>query len=165
MPLNINQADETGFHSSLVHVTAVLYVDDEEDLLMLGKLFLERMGISRDTLSSAKEALNSPHLHSYDAIISDYQMPGMDGIEHLKHIRSSGSTIPFILFTGRGRKEVVIEAINNGADFYLQKGGEPQAQFAELGHKIHQAVADRHAERSLIESEKRKRLFYLQTRN
>ena len=48
--------------------------------------------------------------------------------------------IPFILFTGRGREEVVIEAINNGVDFYLQKGGDPKAQFAELGHKIKKAV-------------------------
>ncbi|MCA1917573.1 PAS domain S-box protein, partial [Methanospirillum hungatei] len=69
--------------------------------------------------------------------------------------RSSYGNIPFILFTGRGREEVVIEALNNGADFYLQKGGDPKAQFAELGHKIRQAVSRLKAEHELIESEKR----------
>lgn len=59
----------------------------------------------------------------------------MNGITLLREIRST-SDIPFILFTGKGREEVVIDAINSGADFYLQKGGDPAAQFAELGHKI-----------------------------
>ena len=58
-------------------------------------------------------------------------MPGMDGIELLKRVRKSFGNVPFILFTGRGREEVVIEAINNGVDFYLQKGGDPKAQFAD----------------------------------
>ena len=59
-------------------------------------------------------------------------MPDMNGIEFLKKVRASGNTIPFVLFTGRGREEVVIEALNEGANFYLQKGGEPKSQFAEL---------------------------------
>jgi len=80
---------------------------------------------------------------TYDAIVSDYQMPEMDGIEFLKTVRGSGSDMPFIIFTGKGREDVVIEAINNGADFYLQKGGNPKAQFAELSHKIKHAVRER----------------------
>ncbi|NLV26135.1 MAG: PAS domain S-box protein [Methanomicrobiales archaeon] len=134
----------------------VLYVDDEEGLLDIGKIFLERIGLFRvDTLPSAQNALSSPTLSSYDVIVSDYQMPGMDGIEFLKTVREKYGDIPFILFTGRGREEVVIEAINNGADFYLQKGGEPKSQFAELSHKIRQAVRRKQAEKSVRESEKR----------
>ncbi len=59
-------------------------------------------------------------------------MPGMDGIQLLKALRDSGDRTPFILFTGRGREEVAIEALNHGADFYLQKGGNVEVQFAEL---------------------------------
>ena len=82
-------------------------------------------------------------------------MPGMDGIELLKVVRERFGEIPFILFTGRGREEIVMEAINNGVDFYLQKGGDPRAQFAELAHKIRQAVRSKQAERSLHDSERR----------
>jgi PAS domain S-box-containing protein len=120
---------------------SILYVDDEPDLLELGKMCLEQSPEFRvDTLPSAEDALSSPGIFSYDAIVSDYQMPKMNGIAFLKAVREKSRDIPFILFTGRGREEVVIDAINNGADFYLQKGGDIEAQFAELSHKIRQAV-------------------------
>ncbi|WP_440950674.1 PAS domain S-box protein [Methanosphaerula subterraneus] len=136
----------------------VLYVDDEPDLLELGKIFLELSGeFHVGTFSSAEEALASPSIQSWDVIISDYQMPGMDGIAFLKAVRKRFGDLPFILFTGRGREEVVIDAINNGADFYLQKGGDPRAQFAELAHKIRQVMRRRDAERELRRSEDRYR--------
>ena len=135
---------------------SLLYVDDEPGLLEIGKLFLESTGdFSVTTVLSGKEGLDQLAQQSFDAIVSDYQMPEMDGIELLKAVRKTYSTIPFILFTGRGREEVVIEAINNGVDFYLQKGGDAKAQFAELAHKIRQAVTRRQAEIALSESEKR----------
>ena len=119
----------------------ILYVDDELSLLDLGKLFLEESGrFNVEIISSAPAALTLLNTRKYDAIISDYQMPGMDGIGFLKSVRASGNAIPFILFTGRGREEIVIQALNEGANFYLQKGGEPEAQFAELVHKIQIAV-------------------------
>jgi PAS domain S-box-containing protein len=129
----------------------VLYVDDEPELLELGRLFLEATGIFRvDTAGSATEALASPSITSCDVIVADYQMPDTDGIGFLKEVRSRFGPLPFILFTGRGREEVVVDAINNGVDFYLQKGGDAQCQFAELSHKIHQAVKRRRAEDELI---------------
>jgi len=135
---------------------SVLYVDDEPGLLDIGKLFLEEGGQFRvDTINSATEALTLLNTKNYDAIISDYQMPEMDGIEFLKQVRTSGNTLPFILFTGRGREEVVIQALNEGADFYLQKGGEPVSQFTELAHKIRQAVQKRMAEMSVRDHEQR----------
>jgi len=136
---------------------SVLYVDDEETLLDIGKLFLERSGdCSVDIALSARQGIEQMGKTTYDAIVSDYQMPSMDGIEFLKKIRAA-STIPFILFTGKGREEVVIEAINSGADFYLQKGGDPKSQFVELKHKIVQAVNRRRTEDELRKSETRYR--------
>lgn len=106
-------------------------------------------------MDSAQEGLDALKARRYDAIISDYQMPVMNGLEFLKEVRRLYGTVPFILFTGKGREEVVIEAINNGVDFYLQKGGDPRVQFTEPGHKVIQAVTRREAEKSLVESRKR----------
>jgi len=129
---------------------SLLYVDDEPDLLDLCKLFLEKEGdFTVATVTSAKEGLQILTEGMTDAIVSDYQMPGMDGIEFLKQVRKEFKEIPFILFTGKGREEVVIEAIENGADFYLQKGGDPRAQFSELSHKIRQAFRRKKAEEEL----------------
>ena len=135
---------------------SILFVDDEPALLGISKIFLEQEGeFVVDTATSAPAALSLLTAKTYDAIVSDYQMPGMDGIEFLKEVRGSGNTVPFILFTGRGREEIVIQALNEGADFYLQKGGEPRSQFAELTHKIRRAIARRATEIALSDSEKR----------
>jgi DNA-binding response OmpR family regulator len=137
-------------------VTRVLYVDDEQDLLDIGKLFLEAEGdFVVTTLTSAGVALEQLGRERYDTIISDYQMPEMDGITFLKQLKASGDTTPFIIFTGRGREEVAIEALNEGADFYIQKGGEPKAQFVELANKVRYAVTRKRAEEALSESQKR----------
>jgi PAS domain S-box-containing protein len=122
----------------MVHV---LYVDDDETLLELCQVFLESSGqFTIDTSISAKAALEKLAVNRYDAIISDYEMPETNGIGILKIVRRDFGNIPFILFTGKGREEVVIQALNEGADFYLQKGGNPSALFAELTHKILSAV-------------------------
>jgi PAS domain S-box-containing protein len=131
----------------------VLYVDDEPAELELGTFFLEQGELQVAPFSSAVAALASMRERPYDAIVSDYQMPGMDGISFLKAVRSEFGEIPFILFTGRGREEVAIAAINNGADFYVQKGGDPLAQYAELANGIRQAVLRQEAERELRRSE------------
>ena len=137
----------------------VLYVDDEEDLLNIGKSFLEE---TREydivTCSSAPGALEALRSQPFDAIVSDYQMPGMDGIELLKRIREQFGDLPFVLFTGKGREEVVIQAIDHGADFYLQKGGDPSSAYAELSHKLRQAIEKKRAEASLRINEERLRM-------
>ena len=132
----------------------ILYVDDEPDLLGIGKLFLEESGdFTVTTALSAPEGIRLLEQEKFDVIISDYQMPGTDGIQFLVEVRKRFGPIPFILFTGRGREEIVIQALNSGADFYLQKGGEPGAQFAELTHKVKSAVKQYQFEEALQKSE------------
>ncbi len=128
----------------------VLFVDDEPALLDVSRLYLEKTGdLKVDTCFSTEQAIEMLKERSYDVIVSDYEMPGIDGIEFLKLLRNLGDSTPFIIFTGRGREHVVIEALNSGADFYLQKGGDPKSQFAELIHKIRLAVERQRIERSL----------------
>jgi PAS domain S-box-containing protein len=129
----------------------VLYVDDETRLLEITKIFLERTGeFSVDTVESAPKALGILKTTHYDAVVSDYQMPGMDGIDFLKALRKEYPSLPFIIFTGKGREDVVIQAFESGADFYLQKGGEPKSQFAELARKITSVVEQRKSEARVL---------------
>lgn len=126
-------------------IIRILYLDDDEGLLEIGKLFLEMEGdFSVETTTSPKAALRMIAAKECDAVLSDYQMPVMNGIEFLKKVRQLDENIPFIIFTGRGREEVVIEALNSGADFYLQKGGEPTSQFIELKNAL-RTLVDRSA--------------------
>lgn|GEM_PF-5921356 len=106
-----------------------------------------------DTVSSGPAALDLLASRKYDAVISDYEMAGMSGIDLLRGLRGKGDKTPFIIFTGRGREEVVIEAFESGADGYVQKGDDIQAQFTELVQKINNAVATRNAEDALSQSE------------
>ncbi len=139
----------------------VLYVDDESNILELCKIFLERSGDFTVTIAtSAPEAIRILGQKRFDAIVSDYQMPEMDGIEFLKHLKDTGNTTPVIIFTGKGREEVVIDALNAGAAFYLQKGGGAKSQFAELSHKIKKAVESRQVEEALRRNETRLRGYF-----
>ncbi|MFA5254930.1 MAG: response regulator, partial [Methanoregula sp.] len=155
-PVNASAGDTKADEES--PVISVLYVDDEHSLLEPTKLSLEKRGnITVDTSSSAHDALEKMRTKTYDVIISDYQMPELDGIEFLKRLRKSGNLIPFIIFTGKGREDAVIEAYDAGADFYLAKGGNPKAMFLDLTNKIVQSVTRRRAEKALRESEERYR--------
>jgi len=132
---------------------AVLYVDDEPALLDLAKTFLELSGRMRiDTVNCVSEAIEQVQRKKYDGIITDYEMPAINGIAFLRYIRQNYRDLPVILFTGRGREEIAIEALNSGADFYLQKGGEPKTQFAELEYNLLHAIERRKAQEELKES-------------
>jgi PAS domain S-box-containing protein len=131
-------------HLSEIAMYKVLYVDDEPVLLEIVKIFLEKTKeFTIDVTTSVNDVLKSEKLKSYDAIISDYQMPGMDGISFLKYVHTEFGDIPFIIFTGKGKEEVVIAALNNGADFYITKGSDPRFQFDELANNIKKAVKRR----------------------
>ncbi|MCX6697173.1 MAG: PAS domain S-box protein, partial [Methanoregula sp.] len=139
----------------------VLYVDDEPLLLEVGKQFLEKSGdFAVTTATSAPDAIRLLEQETFDTIVSDYQMPEMDGIEFLKQIKAEGNTTPFIIITGKGYEKVVIAALNAGADGYFQKSGDPKLHFAELSQKIKKAVKSRRMEKALVESEENLRSLF-----
>ena len=110
-----------------------------------------------DNVSCVDEAFKKLSTGQYDIVISDYEMPQKDGLEFLKELREQKNEIPFILFTGRGREEVAIKALNLGADGYHNKQGSPETVYGELSHSINLAVDRRKAKLALSESEKRYR--------
>ena len=124
----------------------VLCVDDEPIFLELMKAYLtrdERLFVECEP--SPEIGLEKLRTHRYDAVVCDFDMPVMNGIELLKSIRAMGLDIPFILFTGKGRESIAVDALNNGADFYIQKSTDSKSQFEELNHLIHNLVESRRA--------------------
>ncbi|MGY5874842.1 MAG: PAS domain S-box protein [Candidatus Thorarchaeota archaeon] len=130
---------------------SVLMVDDDVDLLRIASELLKREDpdFRIDKASSVKEAVSLLENSSYDCVVSDYMMPEVDGLTFLEKIREGGREIPFIIFTGRSREEVAINALNLGATRYVTKGGDPKSQYAELAHIIRTAVEHSHVEREL----------------
>jgi PAS domain S-box-containing protein len=134
---------------------SVLVIDDEQDLLELVQHFLERFGDMKvETSRSTKEALGFVNTNEYDAIVLDCFMPELTGIDFLKILRAKGDTTPIIIFTGVGRENSVIEAINYGADFFLKKGEDPKLQFRLLAHMIRQSIDRRSVGRSMGTSQR-----------
>lgn len=99
----------------------VLLVDDDEDLMEIVAERLQNRGMHVDTVGSAEEALHWMKLKSYDAIILDFLMPGMDGFENIRAIREQQPDIRVILVTGQMLAEEGQEAIQMGADVVLEK--------------------------------------------
>ena len=110
--------------------------------------------MSVHTAQSATEALKILPEKSFDAIIVDYDMPEINGIEFLKILRSKGDTTPVIIFTGVGHERTAIEAINYGANFFLQKDEDPQKQFHELCNMVKTAVESTYIGKKLGTSNK-----------
>ena len=122
------------YKSEFIHV---LQLDDEPNLLELSKqILMIGSNIKIDSVLSVKEALKKIDTGDYDVIVSDYEMPKLNGLEFLKILRARAIETPFILFSGKIRDEVCIEALNLGADGYHDKYGNPETTYGELKHKI-----------------------------
>jgi len=131
--IRVMVVDDSALMSSLIKKM----IDSQDDMTVVGKAM------------NGAFALQKIPVLKPDIIILDIEMPEMNGIALLKEVRARTRTLPFILFTGKGREDVVIEALNSGADYYLQKGGEPKSQYAELAHKVRRSVEQRRAEADL----------------
>jgi PAS domain S-box-containing protein len=83
----------------------------------------------------------------------------------LKEIREKGNNIPFIMFTGKGREEVAISALNLGADQYLNKTGNPETVYGELAHAIRLAADRKSVQERITESEEKYRNLFENARD
>ena len=121
-----------------------LLVDNDPLSLELSQTFLETFyNIESDVVNSAGEALYKLNKELYDVVVSDYEMPLMDGITFLRIIRDKGISIPFIIFTIIGKEEIMLQAIENGASSVIQKTGDPKTQYYELSRQIWQITDDK----------------------
>jgi len=117
----------------------VLHVDDETEFLAVASERLERAdeGLSVETEDDPITALD--RLGDVDCVVSDYQMPGIDGLRFLEAVRDDHPELPFILFTGEGSEEVAADAVSAGATDYLQKRPGTE-QYVLLANRVRKAV-------------------------
>lgn len=126
----------------------VLHVDDDPEFGDLVATLLERVDdrMTVVTETNASDGFERFLEEDFDCIVSDYQMPEMDGLVFLTAVREEDSDFPFILFTGHGSEEIAGEAISAGVTDYLQKGGGA-SQYTVLANRIHNSVARHRAVR------------------
>jgi PAS domain S-box-containing protein len=136
----------------------VLHIDDDAGFLAVAKQCLEEQSqFQVDTARSAKEAFKKLKRSEYDVIVSDYQMPGKNGLELLRQLKQEGKDVPFILFTCKGKEEIAVDALNSGVYRYVRKEGNAETTYAELKHAIFDAARGKKAEKLLREAENRLR--------
>jgi two-component system, chemotaxis family, chemotaxis protein CheY len=102
----------------------VLVVDDQFSVRQMTRLALEKIGVRLiHEAENGQEALNTALAQPLDLIISDFNMPEMDGIGLLRAVRGHQAIrkTPFILITGRGDRELVVKAAQAGVNNYVVK--------------------------------------------
>jgi len=151
-----NQNEDTNHRTPL----KILYVDDEPAFLEICRIFLDRYGISVTTAASVMEALPLLESGKFDVILSDYQMPGIDGNGFLSILREKKISIPVVIFSGMNPDEVLFRAVSNGAMFFVQKKGDPQSMFANLARTIREASVKSRSKESLRETELRYKTLF-----
>ena len=131
---------------------SVLLVDDEPAVATLTAIYLERihddMGVAVET--GVTRALHCVEREAFDCVVSDYDMPEMDGLVFFEAVRDINPDLPFILFTGKGSEEIASEALSAGVTDYLQKSTEVE-QYELLTNRVVSAVEAHRAEKRAAE--------------
>jgi CheY-like chemotaxis protein len=119
----------------------VLHVDDDPAFLDLASTFLERDSarIEVVTATGAAEGMDALGDGDLDCVVSDYDMPGRNGIDFLQAVREAHGDLPFVLFTGKGSEEIASEAISAGVTDYVRKAPGSD-QYTILSNRIENAV-------------------------
>jgi CheY-like chemotaxis protein len=134
---------------------SILVVDDDPSVLDSFKIILEREpGFSVETLATSTEALDLLDTRYFDVIISDYSMPDIDGVALLQEARARGCQSLFVIATGKRLAHIAMDALNSGADFYMQKGADTGKEFARLVEFIKTGVPKKNAEHEMVEWER-----------
>jgi len=121
----------------------ILIVDDEEDVLELVRFNLEREGYKIETAVSGEEALTTAKSRLPDLIILDLMLPGMDGLEVCKKLKTDAKTqsIPIIMLTAKSEDSDIITGLELGADDYITKPFSPKILTARIRRVLQRNIA------------------------
>lgn len=123
-------------------MTRVLLVEDDKNLSFILKSSLEQMigGYEVVSVANGKDGLDMLTKENFDVIVSDVEMPVMDGVTMVKHIRKNHPSLAIIFITGLTTARDVINGYQAGADFYIKKPFLPE----ELDAHIQAVLRMRH---------------------
>ncbi|WP_458207656.1 response regulator [Haladaptatus sp. NG-SE-30] len=130
--------------------TRVLHVEDNEFFATVASTVLEeeQPNVTVHTETNPENALTRLEREQFDCVVSDYEMPEMNGLELLDAVKEVNPEIPFILLTGGGSEKTASKAISAGVTDYLQKG-TGRRQFVALANRIENAVSHHRAEQAV----------------
>src|SRR5436305_10713424 len=124
----------------------VLVVGDETRMASLIRRGLTGEGLAADVAANGEDALWMAESHDYDAVILDVMLPGLDGFETCRRLRSAGVWAPVLMLTARDAVEDRVAGLDSGADDYLVK---PFA-FAELLARLRALARRAEPERPVV---------------
>ena len=134
---------------------SILVVDDDPSILDVFRLILEQQpGFIVETLATSREALDLLDTRYFDVIITDFSMPDIDGLTLLREARARGCQSLFVIVTGKRLAHIAMDALNDGADFYVQKGPDITKEFSRLIEFINTSVPKKNAELEIVEWER-----------
>lgn len=112
----------------------IVVIDDNANDLQVTRRFLERKGYHVSGATSGEEGLALVSSLMPDAVVVDYRMPGMDGFEVTRRIKSDPvlQTIPVLMLTGADAARTVVEGLGAGADDFVTKGSDTEILLARL---------------------------------
>lgn len=121
-------------------LSAILLVDDEQGFLDVMTRRLHRRGIRVRVAASGPEALTAASEESFDVVVTDLKMPGMDGLTLLEHLRESAPGLPVLLLTGHAGEDEAAEAVRRGAVAYLHKPCELETLLKKVDEVLNSGV-------------------------
>ncbi|GEM_PF-2324938 len=142
--------DSNGNHTQWVK--RILLVEDNSDHGLLIKTRLKKLDESFRVfiVETGEEALQFIEKNTIDLILSDYELPGINGIEMLQKLRNNGVDTPCVFLTAQGSEQIAIEALRAGASDYFNKE-EGLARYERLVNSINKAINKVFLERELTE--------------
>ena len=112
----------------------ILVVDDEEDILELVKYNLLKEGYHVTGASTGEDALKKARAETFDLIVLDLMLPGIDGLEVAKKLKTDQKTekVPIVMLTAKGEEADVVTGLELGADDYITKPFSPKVLTARV---------------------------------